>query len=112
MAPSAYPTEGACNPDGKGPPTWDPYAPTPGQIQSGDTGDVANDPSPRYTGDVRLMKDLGANAYRLSIPWPHTFPQGTGTPNPNGLDFSHRVADEPVAAGMTPLPHALPRGPA
>src|SRR5262245_19723987 len=76
-ATSAYQIEGAWNEDGKGPSIWDTYSHTPGKIKNSDTGDVANDHYQRYKEDVKLMKDLGATAYRFSICWPRIFPQGT-----------------------------------
>src|SRR5215813_8082456 len=103
-ATSSYQIEGAWNEDGKGPSIWDTYAHTPGNIQNGDTGDVANDHYHRYKEDVALMKNMGANAYRFSIAWPRIFANGTGQPNPKGLDFYNRLVDELVAAGITPFP--------
>jgi beta-glucosidase len=103
-ATAAYQVEGAWNEDGKGPSIWDTYAHTPGKIEHGDTGDVADDHYHRYKDDVALMKSLGANAYRFSISWPRIFPQGTGTPNPKGLAFYDRLVDELVAAGIAPFP--------
>src|SRR5262245_5484170 len=100
---SSYQIEGAWNEDGKGPSIWDTYAHTPGNIKNGDTGDVANDHYHRYKEDVALMKDVGANAYRFSIAWPRIFPNGTGQPNPKGLDFYNRVVDELVGAGIAPF---------
>src|SRR5262250_3601117 len=102
-ATSAYQIEGAWNEDGKGPSIWDTYAHTPGKIKNGDTGDVANDHYHRYKEDVKLMKDLGATAYRFSICWPRIFPEGTGTPAPKGLDFYSRLVDELKAAGIEPF---------
>jgi beta-glucosidase/6-phospho-beta-glucosidase/beta-galactosidase len=102
-ATSSYQIEGAWNEDGKGP-IWDTYAHTPGKIKNNDTGDVANDHYYRYKEDVALMRSIGANAYRFSISWPRIFPQGTGTPNPKGLDFYNRLVDELVAAGIAPFP--------
>jgi Glycosyl hydrolase family 1 len=101
---SSYQIEGAWNEDGKGPSIWDTYAHTPGNIKNGDTGDVANDHYHRYKEDVALMKDFGANAYRFSIAWPRIFPNGTGQPNPKGVDFYSRLVDELVAAGIAPFP--------
>ena len=98
-ATSSYQIEGAWDEDGKGPSIWDTYAHTPGKIKNGDTGDVANDHYHRYKEDVKLMKDLGATAYRFSICWPRIFPEGTGQPNPKALDFYNRLVDELVAAG-------------
>ncbi|HET7617900.1 MAG TPA: GH1 family beta-glucosidase [Vicinamibacterales bacterium] len=102
-ATSAYQIEGAWNEDGKGPSIWDTYAHTHGKIKNGDTGDVANDHYHRYKEDVKLMKDIGANAYRFSISWPRIFPEGTGTPNQKGLDFYNRLVDELKAAGIEPF---------
>src|SRR6516165_6883313 len=102
-ATSAYQIEGAWNEDGKGLSIWDTYAHTPGKIKNGDTGDVANDHYHRYKEDVKLMKDLGATAYRFSICWPRIFPEGTGQPNAKGLDFYSRLVDELKAAGIEPF---------
>jgi beta-glucosidase len=103
-ATSSYQIEGAWNEDGKGPSIWDTYAHTPGKIKNNDTGDFANDHYHRYKEDVALMKSIGANAYRFSISWPRIFPEGTGKPNPKGLDFYNRLVDELVKAGIAPFP--------
>lgn len=102
-ATSAYQIEGAATEDGRGRSIWDAYAHTPGKIADGSTGDVASDSFHRYKDDVRLMKALGAGAYRFSIAWPRVFPDGTGTPNPKGLDFYDRLLDELAANGIEPF---------
>jgi beta-glucosidase len=102
-ATSAYQIEGAWNEDGKGESIWDRFAHTPGKIKNGDTGDVANDHYHRYKEDVKLMKDLGATAYRFSISWPRIFPEGAGQPNAKGLDFYSRLVDELKGAGIEPF---------
>src|SRR5262245_17754019 len=102
-ATASYQIEGAWNEEGKGPSIWDTYAHTPGKIKNNDTGDVANDHYHRYKEDVALMKDIGANAYRFSIAWPRIFPNGTGQPNPKGLDFYNRLVDELHSAGIEPF---------
>jgi beta-glucosidase len=103
VATSSYQIEGAANEDGKGKSIWDTYAHTPGKIKNNDNGDVANDHYHRYKEDVALMKSIGANAYRFSIAWPRIFPNGTGEPNPKGLDFYSRLVDELVAADIEPF---------
>jgi beta-glucosidase len=50
------------------------------------------------------MKALAAAAYRFSISWPRIFPQGTGAPNPKGLDFYNRLLDNLVANDIAPFP--------
>jgi beta-glucosidase len=103
VATSAYQIEGAADEDGKGKSIWDTYTHTPGKIRDGSTGDVANDHYHRFKDDVKLMKDLGAKAYRFSVAWPRVFPDGTGQPNPKGIDFYSRLVDELLAADVEPF---------
>jgi beta-glucosidase len=102
-ATSAYQIEGAVNEDGRGPSIWDRYAHTPGKIADHSDADVADDHYHRYKDDVQLMKSLGVKAYRFSIAWPRVFPEGSGTPNPKGLDFYNRLLDELLANGIEPF---------
>src|SRR3712207_2084332 len=103
VATSAYQIEGAWNEDGKGPSIWDTFAHTPGKIKNDENGDLANDHYHRYREDVALMQSIGANAYRFSIAWPRIFPEGTGQPNPKGVDFYRRLADTLREAGIEPF---------
>jgi beta-glucosidase len=117
-ATAAYQIEGGVHEGGRGTSIWDVFSHTPGKIANGDTGDVADDSYHLYKEDVRLLKNLGAGAYRMSIAWPRIFPNGTGQPNAAGLDYYKRVLDELLANGITPyvtlfhwdLPAALPGG--
>ena len=114
-ATSAYQIEGAVNEDGRGRSIWDTFAHTPGKIEDGTNGDLANDHYHRYKEDVGLIRDLGAKAYRFSIAWPRVFPEGTGAPNPKGLDFYDRLRRRAAGNGIEPyatlyhwdLPQAL-----
>lgn len=103
VATSAYQIEGAWDEDGKGVSIWDTFAHTPGKVKNDENADVANDHYHRYPEDVALMKEIGANAYRFSIAWPRIFPEGTGSPNPKGLDFYSRLVDELLAADIEPF---------
>jgi beta-glucosidase len=103
-ATAAYQIEGAVSKDGRGPSIWDTFTHMPGKIRNDDNGDVADDHYHRYRDDVRSMKALTAGAYRFSISWPRIFPQGTGSPNPKGLDFYNRLLDDLVASGIAPFP--------
>ena len=102
-ATSAYQIEGAVNEDGRGRSIWDRYAHTRGKILNHSNADVASDHYHLYKEDVRLMKALGAKAYRFSIAWPRVFPEGAGSPNPKGLDFYNRLLDELSANGIEPF---------
>jgi beta-glucosidase len=102
-ATSAYQIEGAVDEDGRGRSIWDTFAHTPGKIGDYSNADRANDHYHRYKEDVRLIKELGARAYRFSIAWPRVFPEGTGAANPKGLDFYDRLLDELLANGIEPF---------
>jgi beta-glucosidase len=114
-ATASYQVEGAINEDGRGPSIWDTFSHISGKTNNGDTGDTADDHFHRYKEDVALMKALGLKTYRFSTAWPRVFPQGTGTPNPKGLDFYNRLVDELLANNIQPyctlfhwdLPQAL-----
>ncbi len=101
-ATSAYQIEGAVDEDGRGRSIWDTFAHTPGKIEDHSNADRANDHYHRYKQDVRLIRDLGVKAYRFSIAWPRVFPEGSGAPNPKGLDFYNRLVDELLANGIEP----------
>ena len=103
VATSAYQVEGAVNEDGRGPSIWDRFVHAQGTIADGSNADVTNDHYHLYKDDVQLIKALGARAYRFSIAWPRVFPDGTGAPNPKGLDFYDRLVDELLANGIEPF---------
>lgn len=102
-ATAAYQIEGAWNADGKGESIWDRFSHTRGNVDNGDTGDVACDHYHRYPEDVALMRQLGLHAYRFSIAWTRVLPTGRGAVNPKGLDFYSRLVDELLAANITPF---------
>ncbi len=117
-ATAAYQVEGAVNEDGRKPSVWDTFSHTPGKTFQGETGDVADDSYHLYKQDIALLKNLGVSGYRFSIAWPRVFPDGTGQPNPKGLDYYQRVVDELLKNNIAPyvtlfhwdLPQALPGG--
>ncbi|RWW17681.1 hypothetical protein GW17_00018378 [Ensete ventricosum] len=65
--------------------------------------------------DVKLMHDMGFDAYRFSISWSRVIPNGRGTVNPQGLRYYNDLIDELKRYGIEPhvtlyhfdLPQAL-----
>jgi beta-glucosidase len=103
VATSAYQIEGATREDGRGESIWDRFCDTPGKVRAGDTGAVACDFYHRYPEDIRLLQELGVDAFRFSVAWPRILPEGRGRVNAAGLDFYDGLVDALLAAGITPF---------
>ncbi len=101
-ATASYQIEGAANEDGRGESVWDRFSATPGKVRNGDSGAVACDFYHRYSDDIRLMNELGVDAFRFSIAWPRVYPNADGQINTKGLDFYDRLVDELLGNGITP----------
>ncbi len=102
-ATASYQIEGAVNEDGRGESIWDRFSHTPGTIHNGENGDIACDHYHRWPEDIKLLKDLGLDAYRFSIAWPRILPQGRGQINQKGLDFYNRLVDGLLEQGTIPF---------
>ncbi|MET9229954.1 GH1 family beta-glucosidase [Lentzea sp. NPDC003310] len=103
VATSAFQIEGAARLDGRGPSIWDTFAAVPGAVANGDTGDVAADHYHRWADDVRLLTDLGVDAYRFSISWSRILPDGAGKVEQRGLDFYRRLVEALLSKGIEPF---------
>src|SRR5205807_8510584 len=100
---AAYQIEGAARSDGRGESVWDRFSATPGKVRGGDTGEIACDFFHRYRDDVKLMAELGLDAFRFSIAWPRVVPGGRGRVNAAGLDFYDRLVDALLEAEIEPF---------
>lgn len=112
---SAFQIEGATHEDGRGSSIWDTRCRLKGGVGDGSNADIAADHYHRWPEDIRLMQDIGVDAYRFSVAWPRVLPRGRGVTNEAGLDFYDRLIDGLMEAGITPwltlyhwdLPQAL-----
>jgi len=102
-ATAAYQIEGAWNEDGKGESIWDRFSHTTGKVKGAATGDIACDSYHRYKEDIALLKALNLTSYRFSVSWPRIQADGSGKPNPKGLDYYKRLADALLEAKIRPL---------
>mmetsp|Transcript_103657 Transcript_103657/g.302533 ORF Transcript_103657/g.302533 Transcript_103657/m.302533 type:complete len:851 (+) Transcript_103657:240-2792(+) len=96
-ATAAYQIEGALDKGGRAPSIWDTFAKKPGNIDRGDTAEVACDHYNRFREDVKLMKEIGLPAYRFSISWPRLLPEGRGDVNPDAVTFYRSLLEELAA---------------
>ncbi|WP_163711378.1 glycoside hydrolase family 1 protein [Mangrovibacterium lignilyticum] len=109
VASAAYQVEGAYQADGKGESKWDFFANTIGVTQftigEKQTANVAINQYDReqYLKDIQLMKELGVNTYRFSIPWSRIIPHGVGEVNPKAIAHYHLLIQDLKAAGIEPL---------
>lgn len=101
-ATASYQIEGASYEDGKGESIWDVFCQQEGKIVDNSNGDIACDHYHRYKEDVKLMKGMGANAYRFSLSWARILPNGIGEVNQKGIDFYNNLIDELLANGIEP----------
>src|SRR5262245_36581350 len=83
---------------------WDTFARIDGTIGDRTTPEIACDSYHRYPEDIALLAKLGVEAYRFSIAWPRVIPDGTGRPDPRGLDYYDRVTDALLKAKVEPWP--------
>ena len=100
---SAFQVEGSPLADGAGQSIWYRFTHTPGLVADGDTGDVASDHYRCWEEDIRLMRDLGLNAYRFGIAWHRILPEGTGRVNAKGLDFYRALVDGLLENNIQPM---------
>ncbi|MFD4958625.1 glycoside hydrolase family 1 protein [Microbacterium sp. NPDC058389] len=102
-ATAAAQIEGAARVGGRTPSVWDRFADEPGRIVDATTPAVTTDHYHRLGEDVRLMSDLGADAYRFSFGWTRLQPGGSGPLSASGVSFYDRLLDELLEAGVSPF---------
>ncbi|KAK1416005.1 hypothetical protein QVD17_31793 [Tagetes erecta] len=99
---SAYQYEGAVKEDGRGPCIWDKIAKNFGNVSDSSNADVTVDQYHLYEDDIKLMKDMGMNAYRFSISWSRIFPNGSGHINQAGIDHYNALINSLLAHNIEP----------
>lgn len=100
---SAYQVEGAAFEDGKKASQQDVINKDSYEKYGFATADVASDEYHHYKEDVALMKEMGFSSYRFSISWSRVLPNGTGEPNPLGVQYYHNLIHELKANDIEPI---------
>ncbi|MBZ6489807.1 6-phospho-beta-glucosidase GmuD [Bacillus subtilis subsp. subtilis] len=101
---SATQTEGAADRDGKSQNIWDYWFEKEphrffDHVGPAETSQFYDN----YKEDIRLMKELGHNSFRMSISWSRLIPNGTGEINDKAANFYNNVIDELIANGIEPF---------
>ncbi|AQK40584.1 Beta-glucosidase2 [Zea mays] len=75
------------------------------RIMDGSNADIGANSYHMYKTDVRLLKEMGMDAYRFSISWPRILPKGTveGGINQDGIDYYKRLINLLLENGKTPF---------
>ncbi|MDY7216739.1 6-phospho-beta-glucosidase GmuD [Bacillus subtilis] len=101
---SATQTEGAADRDGKGQNIWDYwFEKEPHRFFDHVGPEETSQFYDNYKEDIRLMKELGHNSFRMSISWSRLIPNGTGEINGKAANFYNNVIDELIANGIEPF---------
>ncbi|KAL3610999.1 hypothetical protein D5086_002019 [Populus alba] len=112
---AAYQIEGAALIDGRGFSIWDKFTREhPEKIWDRSNGDVASDFYHKFKDDIKLMKRVGLDTFRLSFSWSRILPKGKVSRgvNPLGVKFYNNVINELLHNGIAenasrPLAFAL-----
>lgn len=112
VATAAYQIEGATHIGDRLDSIWDIYARESGRVIRNEDGTIACDHYHRWEEDIQLIKELGVDAYRLSIAWPRLITK-SGDLNQAGIDFYRRILEklkaENIAAYVTLYHWDLPQ---
>jgi beta-glucosidase len=102
-ATAAFQIEGARTAGRRGRSIWDDFVDTPGAVRDGSIAEPGPDSYHRSAEDVALLAGLGVDRYRFSISWVRVQPEPGAAPSQVGLDYYRRLADDLLAAGVTPF---------
>lgn len=99
-ATAAYQIEGQ---GARGRTIWDTFAATGQNVKSREDGSVACDHLTHYETDLKILKDLGFDAYRFSFSWPRLFAGGSTARKAKGFEFYDRLIDTQLELGLKPF---------
>ncbi len=101
-ATASFQVEGYPEADGAGESNWLHFCRQRGRIANDDIPDIAPGQFIHYKEDVKIMRDIGVKAYRMSLSWSRIFPNGDGKINPKGFDYYDRMVNELLENGIQP----------
>lgn len=103
-ATSATQIEGTMDNDGKGDSIWDHWYQTePNRFYQGVGPKVTSNFQETYKEDIRMIREIGHNTFRMSISWSRLIPGGTGEVNRKAVDFYNDIIDELLKNDIEPF---------
>ncbi len=100
-ATASYQIEGAVDADNKLPSIWDTYTKVKGNISDGSDGSIVCESYEKYKDDVKLLSELGVNAYRFSIAWTRIINE-KHEPNLKGINYYVNLCKELIKNNIKP----------
>jgi len=101
-ATASYQIEGSVDKDGKTESIWDSFTKIKGKILDSTDGSIVCDSYIKYKDDVKLLHELGVNAYRFSIAWTRVIDENND-PNQKGLDYYINLCRELIKYNIKPI---------
>lgn len=88
--------------DGKSLSIWDTFSADPSHSEDGGSTKTATDFYNQWEQDVKLMKEYGVNAHRMSLSWSRIIPGGGRDQpvNKQGVEFYRKVIQGLLDAGI------------
>ncbi|XP_024985316.1 cyanogenic beta-glucosidase-like [Cynara cardunculus var. scolymus] len=105
-ATSSFQNEGGANDDGRAPSIWDTFTRRhPDKISDHSNAVTATDSYHRYKEDVRMVKQMGMDAYRFSISWSRILPRGklSSGINEHGISYYNNLINELRSNDLEPF---------
>ncbi len=101
-ATSSYQIEGSIYADDACSSNWHEYASIPGKVKDESNGAITCDSYHHFREDIKLLKDLGFNAYRFSVSWSRIISSANGKVNKKGISFYDKLVDTLLKNNITP----------
>ncbi|PWA25111.1 beta-glucosidase 12 [Artemisia annua] len=105
-ASSSFQNEGGANDDGRAPSIWDTFARKhPDKIVDHSNAITATDSYHRYKDDVKMLRNMGMDAYSFSISWSRVIPLGkiSSGINEHGVAYYNDLINELRSSDIEPF---------
>ena len=102
VATASYQIEGSTEADGRVKSIWDTFCEKEGNIVDGSDGKIVCESFLKYKDDVKILKNLGVDAYRFSIAWPRVI-NNNNKINKKGINYYIKLCKELLKNNIKPI---------